>query len=622
METPPAAMGDVERETTSSEGDQHGVPIVGAGDSCDDSIPNSESCEVPKGLVNDVPDPPNHKLTAQTSGGLTDSAVDVTSTDTNQKSSMPSSSFFTGNLLDMLMSNMNDDTVESDDVSVDQNGETTGDSDQNVVDTSRVADSSASDCDTSGGMAKRCSETSFDSNKFIGDAVDKFVTDEQMDDDSRTRSILNEQRSDSPSSGISSCSVVTGGYLEEKLNTLADDCVTDPTPKYVGDQRVESTSDSSTVNDNVPSPGDVDLAPEDSHYSDEDPSFVLPGETFDVLRTASSETAATSLENQRADSPNPSTNYAVSTSLKRPSSTTHKLTASSDDISPDVLPEAAIGTSLEALNRRYGVDVSEKRDDAGRDTCATSDASVNGANVDQYDHRRVQLASSLSSDGDTIPCGSRHSTNDGKQYVNLPMSPLHRDVTHKDSHMIVRTASVKQGGRPGSHIKVQVELNEKDLDKVNRYDVHRLLERGASRWQCDRHKGPHIVLLTLLFMPVALVASIAFSIYMGTICWYNVMCYLYAEGTPLHKALFCSLLVLTYPIVIFATAFGVGLYASVVQVSWSLVRWQQKVTDYEKGFYGWLCTALGVVQCAPYGVIVLNTNITEKLESVQDETEV
>ena len=619
METSPAGVGDVERGTASLEGDQHELSIVGAGDSRDDGIPNNESCEVPKGLVSDVPDPPNHKLT---SGCLTDSAVDVTSTDTTRQSYVTPSSFITGDLMAMLMSNMNADTddVEPGDVSVEPDGSaTTDDPDQDVVETSCVA----SDCDTPVGMATRGSETSFNSKKVIADAIDNCVPDEQLDDDSRTRSALNEQRSDSPSSGISSCSVDTGGYLEEKLNTSAEHCVADTTPQCVSSQSVESTSDTCTVDNTAPLPGDVDLTQSDSRYSDDAPSFVLPGEAFNVLRIASSEATDISLENQRAQSLHSTTSDAASTAFKCPSSSTHKLTASSDDV-PDVRPGADTDTSLQALSRQYGVNISEKADEAGRVTCAIDDVPVNGASVDQLDHRRVRLASSLSSDSDSIPCGSRHSTNDGKQYVNLPMSAVHRDHgdTHRDNHVIVRSATVKQGGRPGSHIKVQVELGEKELGKLNRYDVHRLLERGAGRWQCDRHKGPHIVLMTLLFMPVALVASTAFCLYMGTVCWYNVLCYLYVEGTALHKALFCPLLVLAYPVVIFATAFGVGSYASVVQVSWSLLRWQQKVTDYEKGFYGWLCTALGVVQCAPYGVIVLNTDVAQTLEPAQDETEV
>ncbi|KAI0235331.1 hypothetical protein LSAT2_014164 [Lamellibrachia satsuma] len=634
METLPTAAVDAGGDVTSLEGDRQISDLsttfpasVGVGDLCDGDM-NCQSCEVLGGAgdaVSNVADPPlSHKLTMQTSDSSADSAADTASPDSNKLCIVPPDNGFTGNLLAILMSNMNDECIESGDVSVvDAERTATGNLNTDVVDSSHVVDSSVDGYDstenTPGDMTKDCCESSFDSNQLMRDTVDHLdkckAQSEQTSDDSRTRSNLNEQCSDSPSSGISSCSVVTD--LEEKLNTLTEDCVADSTRQYLGDQQADSTSDSNSVDGKIVSdPVELELARRDSTrlHSDDDSRYILPGEAFAVSRAASSNTSATVLKDGRVESPHTTADNVISGGESTPSHLTHTFNESSEKVT-GVFPGVTTGT-----------DVDSRRENGGHVTCGTNDIRTDAVSVDNQDHVRVRLGSSLSSDSDTIPCGSRHSTNDGKQYINLPLSSPHHNkdsAAHRDSHVMVRSATVRQGGQPGSHIQVQVELDEKKMDKLNRYNVHKLLERGSSPWQCDAHKGPHAFILTLLCMPVALFVSFVYSLYMGTLCWYNVLCYLYVEGTTLHKALLCPLLVLTYPILLFGTAMGVGLYASVVQVSWHLVLWQQKITDYEKGFYGWLCTALDMVQCAPYRVIVLDTDVVgETLEPSQDETDV
>ncbi|GBP42207.1 Transmembrane protein 169 [Eumeta japonica] len=51
--------------------------------------------------------------------------------------------------------------------------------------------------------------------------------------------------------------------------------------------------------------------------------------------------------------------------------------------------------------------------------------------------------------------------------------------------------------------------------------------------------------------------------------------------------------------------FLLGLYAGIIQLSFSGSNWWKEVCDFEKGFYGWLCNFLGVSECSPYEVVVL-----------------
>ncbi|ELU05447.1 hypothetical protein CAPTEDRAFT_39518, partial [Capitella teleta] len=119
-------------------------------------------------------------------------------------------------------------------------------------------------------------------------------------------------------------------------------------------------------------------------------------------------------------------------------------------------------------------------------------------------------------------------------------------------------------------------------------------------------KGPHIVLWTLIFCPLSFLSSIAVCFYVGTMCWYNIYLYLSEERSIWHRMFLCPLLILFYPLLLISTLLPLALFAACKQVSWNLLSWLTEIRDYDKGFYGWLCNRLGLPECAPYEVVIID----------------
>lgn len=116
-------------------------------------------------------------------------------------------------------------------------------------------------------------------------------------------------------------------------------------------------------------------------------------------------------------------------------------------------------------------------------------------------------------------------------------------------------------------MQVQLQLTEGELCKLQQSYVEDedKIDDGCV-WGLD--KGLHIILLTILCVPFAFLASTAMSFYIGTIAWYNVYLNLSEERTVWHKVFLCPILILSFPIFIVLTAVCVGLFASIIQVSY------------------------------------------------------
>lgn len=174
------------------------------------------------------------------------------------------------------------------------------------------------------------------------------------------------------------------------------------------------------------------------------------------------------------------------------------------------------------------------------------------------------------------------------------------EIGDADEQVVTFTGTVKRGQCQGQQVKIQLEMTDDELTKLNQSDSEN------SGCVCSDDRGPHIVLLSILFIPFSFISSLLISFYLGTLTWYNAIVYFSEERTVWHKIFLCPLLIITFPFTIGLSALGIALYSCVIQLSWFLSHWCSQIRDFEKGFYGWVCDLFNLPQCSPYDIVVLN----------------
>uniref|UniRef100_S4RHY9 Transmembrane protein 169b n=1 Tax=Petromyzon marinus TaxID=7757 RepID=S4RHY9_PETMA len=176
-----------------------------------------------------------------------------------------------------------------------------------------------------------------------------------------------------------------------------------------------------------------------------------------------------------------------------------------------------------------------------------------------------------------------------------------------DGHYVTLTGTITRGKKKGQLVDIHLSLTEKELLETTTPAQTHGVERNRchSRCRCGLNHGPHASLWSLLCLPFAFVASLVVAFYYGTITWYNVFLVYNEQRTFWHKVTLCPLLMLLYPLLIAVTSLSLAAYAAVAQLSWSFTAWWGAVSDPEKGFFGWLCSHLGLEECAPYSIVEL-----------------
>lgn len=178
---------------------------------------------------------------------------------------------------------------------------------------------------------------------------------------------------------------------------------------------------------------------------------------------------------------------------------------------------------------------------------------------------------------------------------------------------LTMTGTIKRGKKAGQSLDVRLNISREELEIMEANIAAKEVEK---RRPCTLYSGPHVTLFTVLCFPVAFIMSSLYSFYMGTITWYSIFTYVTEEKNIVYKLFILPFLILLYPFIIVAFTLGLGTYAAFVQVSWSFSSWQKEILDWEKGFYGWLCSVMKLEECSPYEVVVL-TDI--KVTSDQDK---
>lgn len=173
----------------------------------------------------------------------------------------------------------------------------------------------------------------------------------------------------------------------------------------------------------------------------------------------------------------------------------------------------------------------------------------------------------------------------------------------KDGYLTM-TGTIKRGKKKGQNVDVKLNISREELEIIEAAIVAEEYNKMDIS-KCSLYNGPHIFLFSLICIPFVTCISAMYSFYMGTMAWYNVFSHVTENFTVIKKILLAPIVVLSYPFLIVIFTIGVGLYAGIVQLTFSAGNWWKDVCDFEKGFYGWLCNMLGLSECCPYEVVVL-----------------
>lgn len=183
------------------------------------------------------------------------------------------------------------------------------------------------------------------------------------------------------------------------------------------------------------------------------------------------------------------------------------------------------------------------------------------------------------------------------------LSPECSLADSKDGYLTM-TGTIKRGKKKGQNVDVKLNISREELEIIEAAIVAEEYNKMDIS-KCSKRSGPHIFLFTLLCIPFVTCASALYSFYTGTMTWYNIFSHVTEDLNCIRKALLAPVVILSYPFLIVIFTIGLGLYAGIVQLTFSGVNWWKEVCDFEKGFYGWFCNTLGLSECSPYEVVIL-----------------
>jgi hypothetical protein len=173
----------------------------------------------------------------------------------------------------------------------------------------------------------------------------------------------------------------------------------------------------------------------------------------------------------------------------------------------------------------------------------------------------------------------------------------------KDGYLTM-TGTIKRGKKKGQNIDVKLNISREELEVIEAAIVAEEYNKMDIS-KCSLYNGLHVFLFSLVCIPFVACISAMYSFYMGTMTWYNVFSHVTEDYNCIKKVLLSPIVILSYPFLILIFTVGLGLYAGIVQLTFSGANWWKDVCDFEKGFYGWLCSTFGMSECSPYEVVIL-----------------
>lgn len=152
-----------------------------------------------------------------------------------------------------------------------------------------------------------------------------------------------------------------------------------------------------------------------------------------------------------------------------------------------------------------------------------------------------------------------------------------------------------------NRVNVKVNISRDELDLIET----KIVLTQKSCHICAPNQGLHVLLLSILCSPFVILLTSLYSFYIGTLTWYNTLNKVAEHKQTIKRIFLAPVLIFAYPFIIVSFSTGLAVYGGLAQISWHYDSWLKQVTDLEKGFYGWLCSTLGIEECCPYQVIVL-----------------
>ncbi|XP_053615239.1 transmembrane protein 169 [Plodia interpunctella] len=184
------------------------------------------------------------------------------------------------------------------------------------------------------------------------------------------------------------------------------------------------------------------------------------------------------------------------------------------------------------------------------------------------------------------------------------ISPEYSLTENSKDGYLTMTGTIKRGKKKGQNVDVKLNISREELEIIEAAIVAEEYNKMDIS-KCSLYNGPHVFLFSLVCIPIVACVSAIYSFYMGTLTWYNIFTHVTENLSYVKRVFLAPIVILLYPFLIVIFTVGLGLYAGIVQLTFSGANWWKDVCDFEKGFYGWLCSTLGVSECSPYEVVVL-----------------
>ena len=167
---------------------------------------------------------------------------------------------------------------------------------------------------------------------------------------------------------------------------------------------------------------------------------------------------------------------------------------------------------------------------------------------------------------------------------------------------LILPGTLKRGRNKTRQVEVVLNMSREELELLEL----NIMTKKKNICYNSLNGGMHVFLWSIICSPISLILSSMYSFFMGTLTWYGIFSMFSETKSFKYKIIVPPILIILYPFLIVFVSLCLGIYAGFKQVSWYWNIWLDEFTDYDKGFFGWLCNVLDIPECSPYEIIILS----------------